>query len=56
MPTPAEPAEKTGKLSKFCKRHEMVIAWAEVVDRIRAKAMSEDDSLAYIESILEAAR
>ena len=31
MPTPAEPAEKTGKLSLFYKRHEMKIARAEVV-------------------------
>ena len=31
MPTPGEPAEKTGKLSLFYKRHEMKIARAEVV-------------------------
>jgi len=31
MPTPGEPAEKTGKLSLFYKRHEMEIARAEVV-------------------------
>ena len=31
MPTPAEPAEKTGKLSLFYKRHEMEITRAEVV-------------------------
>jgi hypothetical protein len=31
MPTPDEPTEKTGKPSKFYKRHEMMIAWAEVV-------------------------
>ena len=31
MPTPGEPAEKTGKPSPFYKRHEMTIARAEVV-------------------------
>ena len=31
MPTPGEPAEKTGKLSLFYKRHEMTITRAEVV-------------------------
>jgi hypothetical protein len=31
MPTPAEPAEKPGKLSQFYKRREMEIARAEVV-------------------------
>jgi hypothetical protein len=31
MPTPDEPAEKTGKLSLFYKRHEMKITRAEVV-------------------------
>jgi hypothetical protein len=31
MPTPDEPAEKTGKLSLFYKRHEMTITRAEVV-------------------------
>ena len=31
MPTPGEPAEKTGKLPLFCKRHEMEITRAEAV-------------------------
>jgi hypothetical protein len=31
MPTPAEPAEKPGKLSQFYKRREMEITRAEVV-------------------------
>jgi hypothetical protein len=31
MPTPGEPAEKTGKLYLFYKRHEMTITRAEVV-------------------------
>ena len=31
MPTPDEPAEKTGKLSHYYKRHEMDITRAEVV-------------------------
>jgi hypothetical protein len=30
MPTPDEPAEKTGKLSLFYKRHEMTIIRAEI--------------------------
>jgi hypothetical protein len=31
MLTPDQPAEKTGKLSLFCKRHEITITRAEVV-------------------------
>jgi hypothetical protein len=31
MPTPGEPARKTGKLSLFHKRHKIEIARAEVV-------------------------